>query len=170
MMTSPSQTSQQVSPAPQISRLAKAFVDSLNVRQLSEFLIWMLYYEVVELPTHPDVWYSPVDPVDMRGWVALGDFLSKVSIAMDTGYGFDIVVLDSICDRLELQRSTVHGLLMHFADPSKMAFSQIATLINTANQENLTEIEVLEITQSKLCEFSRLAVRLKPPEGSVHDD
>jgi hypothetical protein len=130
----------------------------------------MLYHEVVELPDHPDIWYNLIDPVDMRGWIALGDFLLNFSTTMDTGYGFDIVVLDSICDRLELQRSTVHGLLMHFADPAKMAFSQIATFIDTANKEKLTEIEVLEIAQSKLREFNRLAARLTPTKASMYDE
>jgi hypothetical protein len=130
----------------------------------------MLYHEFVELPEHPDTWYGLVDSVDMRGWVALGEFLSKFSMTMDTAYGFDIVVMDSICDRLQLQRSTVHGLIMQFADSAKMAFSQIATLVNAANAENLSEIEVLEIIQSKLREYHRLVARLTPTEGSICDD
>lgn len=169
-MLTPSPRSGSSTPVPQISKLAKVFVDSLNARQLSEFLIWLIYHEVVELPDHPDAWYSPVDPVDMRGWVALGDFLSKFPAAMDTGYGFDIVVMDSICDLLDLQRSTVHGLLIHFAEPRKMAFSQIATLVNAASAENSPEIEVLEITQSKLREYTRLISHLTPTEGSIYDN
>jgi hypothetical protein len=169
-MFTPSSRSSQSTPVPEISKLGKAFVDSLNARQLSEFLIWMLYHEVVELPDHPDVWYSLVDPADMRGWVALGNFLSKFSTTMDTGYGFDIVVMDSICDRLDLQRSTVHGLLVHFADPGKMAFSQIATRVNVANAEKLPEIEVLEIAQSKLREYSKLVAHLTPAEGSIYSN
>jgi hypothetical protein len=168
-MLTPSSRSNQSSPAAsEISKLAKAFVDSLNAQKLSEFLLWMLYHEVVELPEHPDMWYSLIDPVDMRGWVALGDYLSKFSTSMDTGYGFDLIVLDSICDRLDLQRSTVHGLFIQFADPAKMAFSQIATLVNDANFEKVAEIEVLEITQSKLCEYSKLVVHLTPTEGSIY--
>jgi hypothetical protein len=170
-MLTPSSRSNQSSPAAQeISKLAKAFVDSLNARKLSEFLIWILYYEVVELSDHPDTWYSLVDRVDERGWVTLGDYLSKFSTSMDTTYGFDLVVMDSICDRLDLQRSTVHGLLIQFADPAKMAFSQIATLVNTANSEKFAEIEVLELTQSKLREYSKLVAHLKPIEGSIYDD
>jgi len=55
-----------------ISRFAKAFADALNVTQLSNFLIWILYYEVVELPETPEAWYAPIDNMVMRGWVALG--------------------------------------------------------------------------------------------------
>jgi hypothetical protein len=151
----------------QISKLGKAFVDSLNSRQVSDFLIWMLYHEVVELPEDPTRWFSRIEPIDMRGWIALGGFLAEFSTSMDTSYGFDIVVLDSICDRLELQRSTVHGLLKHFADPYNMAFSQIATMIRT-NAEQQPEIEILEGVQSKLHEFARLACRLKPTEDSIY--
>lgn len=129
----------------------------------------MLYHEVVELPEHPDVWYSLADSVHMPGWVALGDFLSKCSTAMDTSYGFDLVVLDSICDRLQLQRSSVHGFLIHFADPEKIAFSQIATLVKTADASDQTELEVLDAVQSKLQEFYRLASHIKPTEGSIYD-
>jgi hypothetical protein len=168
MLTPSPRNNQSSSAAPEISKPAKAFVNSLNARKLSEFLIWMLYHEIVESPNHPDMWYSLVDPVDLRGWVALGDYLSKSSTSMDTGDGFDLVVMDSICDRLDLQRSTVHGLLIQFADPAKMALSQIATLVNGASSEKLPEIEVLDMIQSKLREFSKLVAHLTPTEGSIY--
>ena len=137
--------------------------------QLSNFLTWMLYHELVELPENPDVWFNLADTVQMHGWVALGDFLSECSTSMDTSYGFDLVVLDSICDRLQLQRSTVHGFLIQFADPEKMAFSQIATLVNTADAETMSEIDVLEAVHSKLLEFTKMASHIKPTQGSIYD-
>jgi hypothetical protein len=169
MLTSSSPSLPSTPVSPRISKLAKAFADSLNAQQLSNFLAWMLYHEIVELPVHPDVWYSLADSVHVPGWVALGDFLSKCSTTMDTSYGFDLVVLDSICDRLQLQRSTVHGFLIHFADPEKMAFSQIATLVNAANESDHTELELLDAIQAKLQELSRLAAHIKPTKGTIYD-
>ncbi|KAH4015942.1 hypothetical protein HBI81_066350 [Parastagonospora nodorum] len=154
---------------PRISRLTKAFADSMSANQLSNFLTWMLYYELVELPEDPDVWYNLADAVQMHGWIGLGEFLSNSSTSMDTSYGFDLVVLDSICDRLQLQRSTVHGFLIQFADPDKMSFSQIATLVNTATVEEKTEIHILEAVQSKLLEYAKLALRIKPRQGTIYD-
>jgi hypothetical protein len=129
----------------------------------------MLYHELVELPEHPDVWYSLADSVHMHGWVAIGEFLFKCSISIDTSYGLDLVVLDSICDRLQLQRSTVHNFLIQFADPEKMAFSQIATLVNAANAKGQTELKALEDVQSKLLEFSKLTAHIKPTESTIYD-
>jgi hypothetical protein len=105
----------------------------------------------------------------MPGWVALAGFLFECSTAMDTSYGFDLVVLHSICDRLQLQRRTAHGFLIHFADPEKMAFSQNATLVNAANASDQTELEQLDTVQAKLQEFRRLAAHIKPTEGSIYD-
>jgi hypothetical protein len=169
MLTSSSPALPSTPVPPRISKLANAFADSLNSQQVSNFLTWMLYHEVVDLPENPDVWYSLADSVHMPGWVALGNFLTKCSTALDTSYGFDLVVLESICDRLRLQRSTVHGFLIHFADPEKMAFSQIATLVNAANGSDQTELELLDTIQTKLQEFYRLATHIKPTEGSIYD-
>jgi hypothetical protein len=169
MLTPPSR---QVTPAhapPMISKLAKAFVDSLTVCQLSNFLVWMLYYDVVEYPTSPETWYGAIEPMEMQGWLALGDFLSKLSKTMDTGYGLDLVVLDSICDRLRLQRSTVHEMVIQFADPSKMKFSTVATIFNAGSAMSKTELEVLEEVQSKLQELCKLASHVKPEENTVYD-
>jgi hypothetical protein len=41
-------------PPPQISELAKAFVNSLNTRKLSDFMIWRLHHELIELPEGPE--------------------------------------------------------------------------------------------------------------------
>ena len=126
----------------------------------------MLYYDVVELPDSPVTWYEKIGSMEMRGWVALGDFLSKPN---ETGYGFDLIVLDSICDRINLQRTTVHDLLIQFTDPKKMALTQIATTINTATAEGKSELEIFEAVQAKLHQLCRLAANLKPTEGSTYD-
>jgi hypothetical protein len=65
----------------------------------------------------------------MRDWVALDEFLSKFSSTLDTSYGLDPVVLDSICDLVQLERSTVHGLIVWFGKPDEMSFSQIVTIL-----------------------------------------
>ncbi|KAF2026043.1 hypothetical protein EK21DRAFT_74972 [Setomelanomma holmii] len=169
MLTPPSHQVTPASPPPTISKLAKAFVDSLTARQLSNFLVWALYYDVVESPTPSDSWYDAVEPMQMHGWIALGDFLSKFSKTMDTGYGLDLVVLDAICDRMQLQRSTVHSLLIQFADPVKMNFSTIASIVNSRAKEGKPEIEVLQEVQAKLQELHKLASHLKPEENTIYN-
>lgn len=155
--------------APKISDLAQSFVNALNTKQLSEFLIWMLYYDIVEIPVSPDAWYSTIDQIQTRGWVALGEFLAETSSNMDTSHGMELVVLDSICDRINLQRSTVHSLLIQFADPEKMVFSQIATTIHNATNEQLASLESLEAVQAKLHELNKLITRLQPAEDSMYE-
>jgi hypothetical protein len=168
-MLTPSTNGSQKSSPPQISKLAKAFTDSLNTQQVSDFLVWFLYYDLVELPDSPDFWYSTVTNMDMRGWITLGDFLAKTSTALDTGYGFDLVVLDSICDGMDVQRSTVHALLIQFAMPYRMAYSQVATVVHKAKDEGLSYLEMFGKVQAKLHELNKLASQLKPTEGSVYD-
>lgn len=156
-------------PSPQISRLAKAFIDSLTASKLSDFLVWMLYHEFVQLPEDAEAWFDPISSADMRGWVALGKYLTASSTVLDTSHGFDIVVMDSICDRLGLQRSTVHGLLKQFADSEKMAYSQIARLVHDMEAEGRSYIEVLDGVHVRLCGILRMAARLKPTEESTFD-
>lgn len=160
-----SPSTQKASP-PQISQITKAFVDSLNAQQLSNFLTWMLYYDSVELPETPDSWYVTIDHMEMRGWVALGKFLSKT---LETGSGFDLVVLESICDRIGLPRTTVWDFLIQFADHEKMAFSQIAAVTAQARADSLSHLQTLEAVQAKLHELYGLATKLKPTENSKYD-
>lgn len=139
----------------------------MNVTQLSNFLIWILYYEIVELPETPEAWYALIDNMDMRGWVALGEFLAKSQESGD-GYSFDLIVLDSICDRIRLSRLTVHSLLIRFADPEKTKHSILATAGSIPPRDDATTMEALETAQSKLDDLYKLANHLKPPQGSQY--
>jgi hypothetical protein len=161
----PSSSSPLPTSPPVISKLAKAFVDSLNATQLSNFLVWMMYYDAVELPDDPVSWYKRVSSMEMRGWVALGDFLAKSQEA-EMDYHLELVVLDSVCDRLRLPRTTVHALLIQFADPEKMKYSTIATTVSKAQEDGQSALEVLETVQGKLHDLYKLATNLKPQEGS----
>ncbi|KAF1944943.1 hypothetical protein EJ02DRAFT_452030 [Clathrospora elynae] len=154
---------------PQTMRLAKAFADSLDATQLSNFLTWMMYYDVVEIPGVRETWYKHIKSMEMCGWVALGDFLAK-SLKSGSSYGFDLIVLDAICDRINLHRATVHMLLIQFADPAKMAFTMIATTIKNAHKEGCSALEALEAVQARLHELHKLTVNLKPQEGTKYDD
>lgn len=161
--TSPSPATAPSSPPPRISKLAKAFADTLTTQLLSNFLAWMLFHDTVELPVSPESWYEPIDPMEMRGWVALGRYLATRD---GSGYGLDLIVLDSICDRINISRKTVHTMLIQFAYPAKMAYSHIAIALQDAEAKGSTQLEALEAVQTKLRELQRLAVRLKPQEGS----
>ncbi|KAF1833257.1 hypothetical protein BDW02DRAFT_464309, partial [Decorospora gaudefroyi] len=168
LLTPPSSPPIPPSP-PVISKLAKAFVDSMNATQLSNFLVWMLYYDTVELPDSPENWYKKIDHMEMRGWVALGSYLFD-ALEAGQGYGFDLVVLDSICDRIRLQRSTVHEFLARFADPEKMKYSILASTVQTAQQDDASTLKVLDTIQSKLHELNKLATNLKPQQNSQYEE
>lgn len=169
MLTPPSRAFAPPSPPPTISKLAKAFVDALTARQLSDFLTFMLYYDIVDLPDSPNAWYQSITNMEMRGWVALGDFLSRTSKSTNAGYGFDLVVLDAICDRIGLQRSTVHSLLIQFTGYEKMAYTQVTALVRQCRECSLSTVETFEAVQAKLKELQRLAKRLKPTENSMYE-
>ncbi|KAF2866571.1 hypothetical protein BDV95DRAFT_504646, partial [Massariosphaeria phaeospora] len=146
-------------------RLVKAFVNSLVASQLSDFLSWFLYHDVVELPESPSHWYKAIGSMELRGWIALGAFLAK-----NPQHGFDLVVLDSICDRLKLPKSLVWECLIQFGDPEKMAWTQVATAIKLAKHHRMTELETLATVQDKLRDLYQIAKRLKPTAGSMFAD
>jgi hypothetical protein len=168
VLTPPSSTrAMAISPAI-IPRFTKAFVDALNVTQLSDFFLLILYYEVVELPKPPKAWYGHIDTMEMRGWIGLGEFLAKSQEA-GTGYGYDLIVLDSICDRIRLSRPTVHTLLIHLADPNKMKHSILASDVSASQKDDATKIYALETVQSKLHNLHKLTIHLKPRQGSQYE-
>jgi hypothetical protein len=105
----------------------------------------------------------------MRGWTSLGSFLTQ-SLESGYGYGFSLVVLDSICDRIRLSRSTVHMLLMQFSDPEKMKYGTITTAVQSAQRDGKSSLATLEDVQAKLHELNKLASHLRPQEGSEYDD
>jgi hypothetical protein len=118
VLTPPSSSSATLPSPPIIPKFTKAFVNALNSAQLCDFLTWMLYYEVVELPEDPKAWYKWIGSMEMRGWISLGGFLAKSQEA-GPAHEFDLIVLDSICDRIGLSRPTVHTLLIRFADQKR---------------------------------------------------
>jgi len=161
--TSPSSPPTTPSSPPQITKLTKAFADALTAQKLSNLLTWMLFHDVVQLPESPESWYEPIEPMEMRGWIALGRYLATRD---ESGYGLDLIVLDSICDRININRKTVHAMLIQFANPAKMAYSHIAITFQDAETNGSTQLEALEAVHAKLRELQKLAVRLKPKEGS----
>jgi hypothetical protein len=170
MLTPPSSVSATVTPAgepsrPQISKLAKSFADALTAHQLSDFLIWSLYYDIVELPESPETWYASLNNTNIRGWISLGTFLSQMQ-AIDVGYNLDLVILDSICDRLKIHRSLVHEILIRFAYPRKMTFGILATTVRRAEQAGMAKLPLLVEVQAKLHAMHQLASRLTPTPDS----
>ncbi|KAA8625906.1 hypothetical protein PtrV1_01586 [Pyrenophora tritici-repentis] len=152
-----------------LSDLTKAFVDALNATQLSNFLTWMLYYDIVALADDPEAWYKPIDGMEMRGWVTLGNFLSA-ALKTKTGYGFDLIVLNAICDRTRISRTLVHELLVKFADPDSMRYSMVAMTTQNALFQGCTQLEVLEAVEAKLRELKKLVLNLHPEPNSRYDE
>ncbi|KAF2654254.1 hypothetical protein K491DRAFT_484853 [Lophiostoma macrostomum CBS 122681] len=141
----------------EVPLVVRYFVDRLDKERISDLLVWYLYYDIVKLPESPSQWYKPIDSMDMRGWIALGNFLST-----GTQYGLHLVVLDSICDRLQLEKRVLHECIQKVADPDKMRWTTLATVLHTAKQERKTELDGLELVKSNLWSLMRLANCLKP--------
>jgi hypothetical protein len=144
------------------SKLVAAFVDSLTASQLSDFLVWFLYYDVVELPESPAIWYKAINSMEMRGWIALGQFLSKT-----TKHGLDSVVLDSICDPLRFSKTLIRDFLVRLAEPTTMSSTLLSTIIQKASRIEHTEIDVLENVVFELNEVRILLSSLTPTAPSV---
>jgi hypothetical protein len=144
------------------SKLVAAFVESLTASQLSDFLVWFLYYDVVELPESPTIWYKAINSMEMRGWIALGRFLSKT-----TKHGLDSVVLDSICDPLRFSKTLIRDFLVRLADPTTMSSTLLSTVIKKASRIEHTEIDVLENVVFELNEVRILLSSLTPSVPSV---
>ena len=49
------------------SNIAMAYVNTLSIAQLSDFLAWVLYFEIIELPDVPVSWFQYIDSMDMLG-------------------------------------------------------------------------------------------------------
>ncbi|PSN71126.1 hypothetical protein BS50DRAFT_274578 [Corynespora cassiicola Philippines] len=143
------------------SPMVIAFVNSLKSTQLSDFLCWWLFYDVVTLPSSPSKWYRQIDSMEMRGWIALGETLSKKG-----DFGFELVVLDSICDRLGLSKALIHECLIYLAIPEKMAWTSVAHIINEARLTGESELSMLKQVHVRLCELGHIASHLKPTENT----
>lgn len=102
--------------------------------------------------------------MEMRGWVALGNYLATRN---DQDSGFDLLVLESICDRNNFNRQTVFEMLMQFADPHKTEYSQIALAAQQADSNGSTRLQALEHIQTKLHDMYKLTIRIKPMDGSM---
>jgi hypothetical protein len=147
------------------SSLVVAFVNTLNATQLSNFLIWFFYHDLVVLPESPALWFRTINSTEMRGWIALGKHLSKT-----TTYSLELVVLFSICDRLHLSGTLIRECLVRLADPSTMASTLLSTIIQKASIPAHSEIDVLEIVKYELRKVSRLLSRLKPSAESIYSE
>lgn len=143
------------------ANLAKSFANTITVGRLSNFLLWYLYHDVVKFPESPYRWYKAIDSMEMRGWIALGEFLSE-----NEDHEMDLVVLHSVCDRLRLDKQLVHQYIAHVGDPEKMVWTQLALAYQSAQEQCLTQVETLELVQSQLQKMRALASSLQPNEGT----
>jgi hypothetical protein len=98
----------------------------------------------------------------MRGWIGLRKFLDT-----QTPHGLDLVVLQSICDRLRLNKTVVHACLVRFGNPNKMVLTTLSDTYQLAHDQNLTHVEALELIQETFRKLRAMATRLRP--GSATD-
>lgn len=63
VLTSPSSSSAMPPSLPLIPKFTKAFVNALNSPQLCDFLTWLLYHDIAELPEVPEAWYKWINTV-----------------------------------------------------------------------------------------------------------
>jgi hypothetical protein len=145
--------------------LVRTFVDQLTAEQVSNFLAWYLFFDLVKLPESPSRWYGHIYSMQMKGWIALGKFLNS-----GVDYGLDLVPLHSICDRLRLNKRVVHTSLVRVADPEKMTWTNVAAVFKDCEEEHMTEVETLEEVQGTLSQLRALAAQLKPTPNSQFED
>ncbi|KAF2679574.1 hypothetical protein K458DRAFT_393703 [Lentithecium fluviatile CBS 122367] len=144
--------SKYISPvSPEISKLALAFVNILNTSQVSGFFAWFLHFDAVEPPESFAAWYAHIDTMEMRGWIALGLYLSETIVL-----GIDTVVLDSICDRLGLRRRTMHNCIVQLnTAKSKLSYK--------------TGVDRVEFVQARLHDLHLVAKRITLTRGSIFE-
>lgn len=139
----------------------------MSTSQLCDFLIWFLYYDVVDLPSTPDEWYELFKTTEMRGWIEFGTLLAQCQ-AVGQGYGLDLPVLDSICDRLRLQKALVRDMLIKFSSPPKMRYGLLATVVKREEEKGTMTHPKLVIFESRLTAMLQLANRLRPTSRSQY--
>lgn len=144
-------------PRPQTAKLVTSFVGTLTAGKLSTLLAWILFHDIVKAPESPSTWYKPIYSMEMRGWIELGAFL-----AQGPNHGLDLVVLDTICDRLQLKKHVVHECLIRLADPEKMTWTQLAATIQLAQQDHMSDLDTIRLVQIKLQDLQTLARSLTP--------
>ncbi|KAF2747711.1 hypothetical protein M011DRAFT_458152 [Sporormia fimetaria CBS 119925] len=141
--------------------LVVTFTNTLNAGRLSNFILWYLLYDIVKFPEFPSRWYRHINSMELRGWVALGQFLASGQV-----YGFDLVVLDSICDRLGLYKTLVHGCIIRVGNPEAMSWTTISSTFQQATAERKSELQTLELVQHNLQNLRTLASSLSPVKGT----
>ncbi|KAF2810920.1 uncharacterized protein BDZ99DRAFT_570211 [Mytilinidion resinicola] len=138
-----------------------AFADQITAESLSHFLIWLFYYDVVELPVSPADWYKHLPSMEMRGWIQLGTFLQTTTPA-----GFQLARLDSIIDQLQLRKHFVMQCIDKISKPDLMRWSDVATDVKYAIAKSLREKDHLELVKTCLEAIQETTVALKPRAGT----
>ncbi|KAH7122760.1 hypothetical protein B0J11DRAFT_347420 [Dendryphion nanum] len=139
------------------SPLVVAFVSTLNVENLSNMMIWILFYDISKYPPSPSRRYNHIHSKEVRGWIALGQYLASV-----THGDLVFVHLHGICEQLELSPSLVYELLVRLGDPHKMGSSLFTSIIRQANLSTITELAFLRFVQEALLSLQSLIKGLKP--------
>lgn len=143
------------------SQQVKSFVNTLSDAKLSNFLLWYLHHDIVDPPESISLLFAPFPDTEMRGWIALGQFLST-----GTPYGLDLVVFTSCCDRMNLDKNAVQEVLGRLSNPAKVAWTTLAATIQEAQQAHMTEAEMLQLVRQKLTSLRSLTLSVKPVDGS----
>ncbi|KAF2490587.1 hypothetical protein BU16DRAFT_566598 [Lophium mytilinum] len=141
-----------------------AFVEQITAESLSHFLIWLFYYDIVELPVSPADWYKHLPSMEMRGWIQLGSFLQTTLPA-----GFQLDRLDEIIDGLHLRKNFVMQCIDKVSKPDLMRWSDVATDIQFAMANSLREKDRLELVEACLEAIQDTNMALKPRTGSVFE-
>jgi hypothetical protein len=134
----------------------------LSAQRLS-YLIF--YHDIFEPPELPETWCAPLSTTYIRGWIALGTYLSQTQV-VGAGYGLELIVLDSICDRLYFHRRILHGVPIGFASPKNMTFSILSTTVRRAEQAHIARLPMLVEVQVKPNGMNQLANHLESTPDS----
>lgn len=127
-----------VSLAPsELSLSSELFDSQITEQDLSHFIVWYLYYDVVEMPRSPGQWYNELPLSQLQGWIQLGHDLGQSKMVLAKG-------LASTCHRMALNYTDVQDRLSRFSSWERMSQTETAE-VGEHNIEGLNRIrEILE--------------------------
>jgi hypothetical protein len=133
-----------------------AFAEQITEESLSHLLIWLFYYDIVELPMSPANWYARLPAMDMGGWIELGRFLQTVP------HGFQLARLDNVINRLQLRKPYVLHCLDRVSKPGLMRWSEVAAIVHYSRESSLREQHGLGTVQACLQAVQATTASLTP--------
>jgi len=121
----------------ELSLASELFDSQITLESLSHFIIWYLYYDIVEMPRSPTQWYDEFPLIQLEGWIQLGHDLGQENAALATG-------LAHACHKMALNYTNVQDKLIRFSSWVRMAQTETAEAGGTSIESMNKIREILE--------------------------